>query len=266
MPKEEYFHNAERETLMDESLNALQPLSVSNTPTLVTKLQSTLREAIIRGDLRPGFRLRETQLAAHFECSVTPVREAIRKLEGECLVSIYPRRGAVVSAFSRHEVEDLYEIRLLVEPHTARKAAQQNLTAAELKPLANLIAQQGVASGAPDVPLDAEIHRRLAILSGNRALADVIGQTTSQIGAVQSRFQAEVVHGREAAHFAHREIFEAIAAGDGDLAEEHMREHIRLARSAVLASLDASAQRASEAAPSALVEPPEGDKATRFHQ
>lgn len=226
---------------MDDALSNLRTLVAGGAPTLVNDIQSSLRDAIAQGVLQPGYRLREAPLAAHFGCSATPIREAIRKLEAEGLVTVLPRAGAQVSSFSRSKVEDLYELRLVLEPHAARRAAENRPGRAQLQSLIALIEQQNTSTAkVPDPPIDAEIHRMLADLAGNETIAELIGQTTRQIEAVQSRVRARVEQGTETAHLAHSEIAKAVADGDGERAERLMREHLTLARAAVLDSLDSA--------------------------
>ncbi|WP_273886562.1 GntR family transcriptional regulator [Rubrobacter naiadicus] len=81
-----------------------------------------LRDAILSGALAGGTPLRQEEIARRFGVSKIPVREALRQLEGEGLVSFYPHRGAVVSRLSRLEVEEITEIREMLEPVALGKA------------------------------------------------------------------------------------------------------------------------------------------------
>ena len=83
---------------------------------------NTLRKAILKGELKPGERLMEIALAERLGVSRTPVREAMRKLELEGLVSIIPNKGAYVTGITRQDVEDIYAIRSLLEGLCARWA------------------------------------------------------------------------------------------------------------------------------------------------
>lgn len=81
-----------------------------------------LRDAILSGVLAGGQPLRQDEIAEQFGVSRMPVREALRQLEGEGMVSFYPHRGAVVSDLSYHEVVEITELRLILEPSALRKA------------------------------------------------------------------------------------------------------------------------------------------------
>ncbi|MDJ0798193.1 MAG: GntR family transcriptional regulator [Calothrix sp. MO_167.B12] len=100
-----------------------------STPDLIA---DALREAIIQGILQPGESLRQDEIAKQFGVSRIPVREALRQLEVEGLVNFYAHRGAVVSALSPAEVEEIGEIRVALET-TAIKLAIPNLTEFDLE-------------------------------------------------------------------------------------------------------------------------------------
>ena len=103
------------------SLSAASPITPS--PTSSLRVSEELREAILSGEFGPGERLRTASLAKRFGSSRTPVREALVQLEGEGLVDIEPRRGALVRSFASSDLIDLYEIRALLEPAAAARAA-----------------------------------------------------------------------------------------------------------------------------------------------
>src|SRR5215207_10462506 len=87
------------------------------------RVRDLLEEAILEGDLKPGERLRAEALAQRFGTSRTPIREALLQLEAQGLVDVEPNRGAVVRAFDRDDLLDLYELRALLEPKAAALAA-----------------------------------------------------------------------------------------------------------------------------------------------
>ena len=88
---------------------------------------NTLREAILKGDLKPGERLMELQLAAQLGVSRTPIREAIRKLELEGLVIMIPRKGAVVAEITEKSLRDVLEVRRALEALAVRFACEKIL-------------------------------------------------------------------------------------------------------------------------------------------
>lgn len=221
------------------------PSTLISAPTVVDGIHLTLRDAISQGQLPKGYRLREMALAAHFGCSVTPVREAIRRLEHEGLVTIYPRRGAQVASLSTSEVADLYETRLVLECYAVRKAAERKPAKPELAEARAMLSRQRASLSDQEhtAPLDAEVHQALTVLAGNPVIAELASHATRQIEAVQARVGAVVPGGRNAAYKAHQEILKAIAAGDADNAESLMRKHLEWTRDAVLAQLDEAQSR-----------------------
>ena len=87
------------------------------------RVRDLLEEAILEGELKPGERLRAEALAQRFGTSRTPIREALLQLEAQGLVEVEPNRGAVVRTFDRDDLLDLYEVRALLEPAAAARAA-----------------------------------------------------------------------------------------------------------------------------------------------
>ncbi|MGE5263512.1 MAG: GntR family transcriptional regulator [Acidobacteriota bacterium] len=90
--------------------------------TVKDQLVQALRDEIIRGNLHPGQYLRQEDLAERFEVSTMPIREALRDLEADGLVTIYPHRGAIVCSLSPEDLEDIYDTRALLEEMATRLA------------------------------------------------------------------------------------------------------------------------------------------------
>lgn len=90
--------------------------------TLRERVADSIRESIILGDVSPGSRLQEIELAEQYETSRTPVREALRQLESEGFLVIKPRRGAIVAPITSRQIDEFYEIKSILESHAARQA------------------------------------------------------------------------------------------------------------------------------------------------
>src|SRR4051794_41550548 len=132
--------------------------------TSAVRVHEELRKAILAGSLPPGARLRAEPLAERLRTSRTPVREALILLAREGLVDIQPRRGAIVRSFDAADLADLYDVRALIEPHAARRAASR-IGRDELTRLA-AICDEAEARGAADdeagedqVAPNEEVHR-----------------------------------------------------------------------------------------------------------
>ena len=93
--------------------------------TLREKILETIRDAILSGQLRPGEKVTEPELAERFGISRTPIREAFRQLESEGYLTVIPRKGAVVAAFSPKQVEEFYAIKSILEGYAARRACEK---------------------------------------------------------------------------------------------------------------------------------------------
>ena len=103
--------------------NGLGMLNVLESRTLADMIYDAVRSAILSGDLPPGSRLRETELAERMHVSRTPVREALCRLESEAMIEYIPRRGMVVRSVSDQEVRELFLLRLALEPVAVQQAA-----------------------------------------------------------------------------------------------------------------------------------------------
>ena len=139
--------------------------------TNAVRARDELREAILAGSLPPGARLRAESLAERLQTSRTPVREALHLLAREGLVDIEPRRGAVVRQFDAADLADLYDVRALIEPYAARRAATR-IGAPDVARLADLCDRADARGAADDeavedqVALIDEFHRIIVASSG----------------------------------------------------------------------------------------------------
>ena len=146
---------------------------------------NTLRQAILKGELKPGERLMEIQLANKLGVSRTPVREAIRKLELEGLVLMIPRKGAEVAEITRQDMEDVLEVRTALE-ELAVKDARDHITDAQLSELkkASNEFKKALLEGKDLVTCaDADMHFHDVILSAtnNRRLIQMLNNLSEQM-------------------------------------------------------------------------------------
>ena len=112
--------------------------------TLAVETARHLREAIIRGDFPSGAHLNETQLTRELSLSRSPVREALRILEAEGLVTLEPHRGAHVRAVSERDLEDIFDVRLMIESHGVRRGLHR-LSREAIAPLRLAVAEAHAA-------------------------------------------------------------------------------------------------------------------------
>lgn len=212
-----------------------RPLVATN---LVSLALERLERAILEGDLKPGQRLSETELARRFGISRGPLREAIGQLEGRKLVERVTNQGARVVWLSPAELIDLLVIRESIEGMACRLATQR-MSDDDLDQLdamledhasdSTLVAGRGYFQGAGDK----DFHGRIARASGNpRLLAMLEGELYSLIRLYRHRLSMRPGRPQDALD-EHRVILAAMRTRDPDKAEAAMRAHIRNSSSAV---------------------------------
>src|SRR5207245_8875407 len=104
----------------------LESASYSSIPrqSLPSAVADKLRDQIIRGEIPEGAQLRQDAIAMQYQVSRIPVREALRQLDAEGLITIVPNRGAIVPALSPTDIEELFTIRALLEPEILKHSIQ----------------------------------------------------------------------------------------------------------------------------------------------
>jgi DNA-binding GntR family transcriptional regulator len=203
-------------------------LDISSCKPLREIVFETIRGAIITGELQPGQRLMEVQLAEEMGVSRTPVRESIRKLELEGLVKMVPRRGAYVTPMSVNDLKEMMEIRRALEG-LAAELASLNATAEEIAKLYAANQRFGESAMANDeegiIKNDMAIHDIIYRASGNKKLLTMINSLREQM----QRFRAEYVHRIEDKTplvNQHMEIIRKIESGESAMAKSLACEHI----------------------------------------
>ena len=197
--------------------------------TSVEHATQLLREAIVQGRFGPGERIKITEAAGLLGVGSMPVREALRKLEGEGLVFITPNRGATVRAVNRQFVEDIYEVRTTLEVMIMARCVAR-LTLARLAALDELVAQHRAAMQAGDVPTMTQIsrtlHTQLFEVAGNVEATRIFQREWEIILALRGRFG----YGQERVTNLQQEFELLVAAlrqGDVPAAERIIRLHNR---------------------------------------
>jgi DNA-binding GntR family transcriptional regulator len=198
-----------------------------------------LRELVLTGDLAPGEQLNEIAIAGRLRVSRTPLRKAMNQLVAEGLVEDSPYRGKFVRTFTASEIQDLYDVRAVLEGHAARLATPK-MTASRLETLRNLLADVQDALERDDLPgygeADRRFHEAIAAFSENRTLIDSLQRLSSQVQLIRSMANQDPEVVRRTALERPR-IVAALAAGDAELAAALMQEHILGVRGSVTAGL-----------------------------
>lgn len=204
-------------------------------PKLSIVVLSRLRQSIVTGEIAPGTRLVERDIAAQLGVSRVPVREALHRLRTDGLVVMSPRRGATVRQFSRTDVEQLFDIREALEVMAARQAA----TAATDAELARLIrvADAGVKAVAEgDLPAthasQEAVHDALISMAHNDMLSEILRP-------VQVRLEWVLFHGADPHVICqeHRRLADAINTRNPDTAAHEALQHVQVNRARSIAAI-----------------------------
>ena len=195
-----------------------------------------LLEEISLGDLLPGARLRETELAERLGISRTPVREAIRQLEADGLVAHIPRQGATIRVLDYTEVMELYEMRAVLEGTAARLAARA-ASDLELDELGALNAELAAATDARSAyELNRQFHMTLLDAAKNRYLIRSVNALQKTLLIIGPSTLAEADRASQAVK-EHSDLLDALKDRDGPRAESLMRAHIEAAHRVRLKAL-----------------------------
>ena len=206
---------------------------------LSDQVYQTLRDHLRNGKILPGFPLQEVQLAAKLGVSRTPVREALTRLASEGLVTS-DGRSFIVPALTLHNVDDIYEVRFLVEPEAVRHVAEQAHDPAALASVMQALEQSVAANKAGDNAafMDANARFRSAWLAlvPNRRLVHAVELYADHVQHLRvltlddAKVRNVVLRGL-------KRIAAALASGDGDAAALAMREHLSEAKQAFISAV-----------------------------
>jgi GntR family transcriptional regulator of vanillate catabolism len=214
-------------------------------PSQAVKAQQRLRELVLSGELAGGSRIAELALVERLGVSRTPIRAALLRLAQEGLLDELPGGGYAVRTFSERDVADAIELRGTMEGLAARLAAERRAAAVLLAEAREVLDGIDAVLAGPAlddaafegyVQLNARFHQLLGEMAGSPVLARELERVVRLPFASPSGFvgvQAGSHEGRDmlvVAQDQHRQVLEAIEAGEGSRAESIMREHARLAR------------------------------------
>jgi DNA-binding GntR family transcriptional regulator len=195
---------------------------------LSSRVFHSIRENILSGKYKKDEELKEKNIGEELGVSRTPVREALRQLELEGLVSIIPNKGAYVVGLSQKDVRDIYEIRSRLEGLCARWAADE-ITKEQLNELEEIIYLSDFHLEKKNyeqlLELDNKFHEVLYLASGSRELRHVLADFHHYVQRVR---KITIAGTERAAHSIeeHRKIVEALKLHDPDLAEKEANNHL----------------------------------------
>ncbi len=189
---------------------------------------NTLREAILKGELKPGERLMEMQLASRLGVSRTPIREAIRMLELEGLAVTVPRKGAEVARMTEKDMEDVLEIREALDELAARIVVAK-INSEQMKELKEAREKFAESTKSGDIKriaeMDVKFHDIIYEATGNPKLVNLLNNLREQL----YRYRIEYL--KDPANYPtliqeHDAIVEGLATGNEELLMRAMHEHV----------------------------------------
>jgi DNA-binding GntR family transcriptional regulator len=205
-----------------------------STTRAVQKAYAFIRERTLKGVYSSGLRITEQEIADATGVSRTPVREALHRLQAEGFVTLIPNQGAAVTEWNAQNIDDVFELRALLEPYGAARAAER-ISAKGIAELADLAHKQYDESvrRAPGCirrigDLNSRFHRALQEYSGNARLVAMMPALIDAPLVLKTfaKYEPDELV-RSASH--HLEIVSALEAHDGKWAASVMRSHIRAA-------------------------------------
>ncbi len=198
-----------------------------------------LRLAIVECRLAPEQRLTEAAIAEQLQVGKTPAREALRRLVTEGLALVTPRHGYTVAPITLRDVQELFELRLLVEPAAAALAAgnRSSVSRARLKTLSRV----GYRAHERDsvrkfVRANTDFHAQIAHLSGNRRFVQLVSQLLAESERLIN-FGVLLHPQSERTVDEHERLVQVLASGDPGSARRIMEEHVRTTRQMVMEGL-----------------------------
>lgn len=200
-------------------------------PSSPSRVAATLREEILNGTLAPGDRLSQEDIAERFGVSRQPVRDALRQLEGDGLITMVANAGAWVSKLSESECYEAYQVRERLEPLLLSQSIP-NLKPSQIQRLTELVAEIEKTSDLEQfLRLDREFH--LLSYAGAapgmlREFVERIWNTTQHYRRAFAKLSGFVTS--EVTHMEHKLILDGIVRGDSPQAEKALEGHIRRTR------------------------------------
>lgn len=195
------------------------------------RVADALREAIVRGEYPPGSRIRQEEIAERFGASRVPVREALKILEADGIITVRANAGAWVSRLSLAECEEVYQTRERVEPLLLRYSAP-HLSAEQLDHLEALAERMAETTDVEEfLRLDREFHWGTYSGAETLVLGDLVRRLWSTTQPYRRAYTLMIdAHSQRIVHDEHHMLVTALRDGDLDTAERVIEGHIRRTR------------------------------------
>lgn len=206
-------------------------LSAPASRTLSDHIADQLRHSIMVGQLKPGQRIVEREIADAMQTSRGPVRDALKQLENEGVVIRYPHRGTFVARLSLKDAEEIHTLRQSLEA-LAVEYAIRNAEAKQIEELAQVVDQitDQIAHGYSQLEatdLDLEFHHTLCRISGHKRVLTAWESLKAQIRMLLfSHRTLKPAHWEQAGVLWHSRIVDALRQRDVDMAQAELRKHL----------------------------------------
>ena len=218
-------------------------ISIQRSQSLRQQVYQALKQIILKGDLASGERVVETQLAKQLQVSRTPIREAIGQLKREQLIVSKDNGGFRVATLSVEDAAQLYDCRIALEQLAVKDACEQ-ITSKQLKQLEKyvLLAEKLAKSESSKsdfsklLEIDYQFHHLIAESSGNQWLLALLEQVFDKMALLRvqtTKHNPQVLEIR----LEHREVYQAIALQDSDLAQATVKLHLMSSKARVVKEL-----------------------------
>jgi GntR family transcriptional regulator, rspAB operon transcriptional repressor len=218
--------------------------ALSGRRTMTDAVYEQLKTAIVELRIPPGAPLREAEIAQGLSVSKTPVREALGRLEQDGLVTLNSFRSAAVTDYTAHDLQEIYELREIIEVAAARAAAE-SMSEKGLADLGRIASEcvrlnaEGGGGGGPElVQLISEFDTVLYEEVTNRRIRAILDNLAAHLARI-GRLTTEIPGRIDASVREHAQIYEAIKRRDPETASRFMRDHIRSVRDDQLRALPA---------------------------
>lgn len=206
--------------------------------TLAYRVYEMVKDRILSGELPPGTRLKDDELARTFGVSNTPVREAMGELEKDGLIETIPYRGRFVKKMSIEETREVYDVRMALEALAARLAVKR-IAESQLEEMEKALEKYGIAFETDDITagLEADLafHDLIVQASGNSTLLRVVSDLANRIQVLRQVDEGKMR--RKQSLEDHEGILQALKERDGEKAEVQVCRHIAKGKENVIKRL-----------------------------
>lgn len=213
------------------------------------QIYQILKKEICDGNFPPGQWLQEKELAEKLNVSRSPVREALKQLVDEGLAIEYPNKGVFVKEFTVKDIEEIYEVRILLESY-AIKNSVKTITTSNIRELMEILhkltKEYEKSDLASYIETDTQLHQYIITLGGNSIVSDIYKRIYSQSQqfriyslTTKRRFDDSVIE--------HKQVVENICSGNWKEADRVNKIHLTLAREEIIEHFEATKKLESDA-------------------